>query len=112
MHFYQLDFVTPGNSPRSARSRKQIRHRPNLRIYARGRPQTLQRLCCCTLKRGLRCDFTIIDTFAIKNPRLVTHPQAGWEERKLRGLAGLSNESVLLVREGREVRSFPSYAKG
>jgi len=66
-HFrdYQLDFVTPGSSPRNARSRKQMRHRPNLRIYARGRPQTLQRLCCCTLNRGLRCAFTIIEIFAI-----------------------------------------------
>src|SRR5438876_1606562 len=40
---YQLDFVTPGSSPTSARSRKQIRHRPNLRMYPRGRPQTWQR---------------------------------------------------------------------
>src|SRR5579883_2774663 len=62
---YQLDFVTPGSSPRKARSRKQIRHRPNLRIYARGRPQTLQRLCCCTLNLGLRFAFTIIEIFAI-----------------------------------------------
>jgi len=29
---YQLDFVTPGSSPRSARSRKQMRQRPNLRM--------------------------------------------------------------------------------
>jgi len=29
---YQLDFVTPGSSPISARSRKQIRQRPNFRM--------------------------------------------------------------------------------
>ena len=29
---HQLDFVTPGSSPMSARSRKQIRHNPNLRM--------------------------------------------------------------------------------
>ena len=29
---YQLDFVTPGSSPRSARSRKQMRHRANRRM--------------------------------------------------------------------------------
>jgi hypothetical protein len=28
---YQLDLVTPGSSPRCAISRRQIRHRPNLR---------------------------------------------------------------------------------
>src|SRR5213083_1584076 len=30
---HQLDFVTPGSSPISARSRKQIRQRPNVRMY-------------------------------------------------------------------------------
>src|SRR2546430_3762932 len=42
--FYQLAFTTPGICPWSARSRKQIRHRLNLRRYARGRPQRLQRV--------------------------------------------------------------------
>jgi hypothetical protein len=41
---YQLDFVTPGRLPFDANSRKQIRHVPNLRMYARLRPQSLQRL--------------------------------------------------------------------
>src|SRR5271154_6898756 len=43
--YYQLDFTTPWISPRSANWRKHKRHRPNLRRYARGRPQILQRLC-------------------------------------------------------------------
>ena len=42
---HQDDFETPGISPRSANPRKHRRHRPNLRRYARGRPQILQRLC-------------------------------------------------------------------
>ena len=41
---YQLDFVMPGIMPSCWISRTQIRHRPNLRRYARGRPQRLQRL--------------------------------------------------------------------
>ena len=41
---YQLDFTTPGIFPDKASSRKQIRHRWNLRIYPRGRPQRSQRL--------------------------------------------------------------------
>src|SRR5260370_28941000 len=36
---YQLDLVMPGSSPRCAISRKQMRHSPNLRYTARGRPQ-------------------------------------------------------------------------
>src|SRR5882672_8235519 len=44
LFFYQLALTTPGTCPCSARSRKQIRHRLNLRRYARGRPQRLQRV--------------------------------------------------------------------
>src|SRR5215468_2191830 len=40
---YQLDLVMPGSSPRCAIVRKQIRHRPNLRYTARGRPQRVHR---------------------------------------------------------------------
>jgi hypothetical protein len=36
---YQLDLRTPGISPRSDFSRKQIRQRPNFRRKARGLPQ-------------------------------------------------------------------------
>src|SRR5205085_11272554 len=42
---YQDDFETPGISPRNASPRKHRRQSPNLRRYARGRPQILQRLC-------------------------------------------------------------------
>jgi len=41
---YQLDFVTPGIIPCSARLRKQIRHIWNLRMNPRARPHRLQRL--------------------------------------------------------------------
>src|SRR5579875_970417 len=41
---YQLDFVMPGSSPRCAIERRQIRHRPNLRYTARGRPQREHRV--------------------------------------------------------------------
>src|SRR5689334_5058373 len=40
---YQLAFTTPGTSPLSASSRKHRRHISNLRMYARGRPHSLQR---------------------------------------------------------------------
>src|SRR5437899_4783942 len=62
---HQLDFVTPGNSPISARSRKQIRHRPNIRMYPRGRPQISQRWCARTLNLGVRRDFRMRLFFAI-----------------------------------------------
>jgi hypothetical protein len=42
---YQDDFDTPGISPRNASCRKHSRQIPNLRRNARGRPQSLQRLC-------------------------------------------------------------------
>ena len=41
---YIEDFVIPGIWPWCAISRRQIRHRPNLRYTARARPQRLQRL--------------------------------------------------------------------
>ena len=62
---YQLDFVTPGSSPRNARSRKQMRQRPNLRRKARGRPQRPQRLLRRTSNFGLRLAFSISAFLAI-----------------------------------------------
>src|SRR5829696_2654520 len=41
---YQLDLRTPGSSPACAISRRQIRHRPNLRKTECGRPQRWQRV--------------------------------------------------------------------
>src|SRR2546425_654068 len=43
-HFYQLALITPGTSPRSARSRSLLRPRPNLRYTPRGLPVSAQRL--------------------------------------------------------------------
>ncbi|CAB5087832.1 hypothetical protein D3OALGA1CA_699 [Olavius algarvensis associated proteobacterium Delta 3] len=41
---YQLDLITPGNCPSDAIFLKQMRHMPNFRIYALGRPQIGHRL--------------------------------------------------------------------
>src|SRR5207302_6772232 len=49
---HQLDFVTPGMRPSAASVRKQMRHMPNLRRNARGRPQMRQRLWNLTLNLG------------------------------------------------------------
>jgi hypothetical protein len=51
---HQLDLITPGISPWSARFLKQIRHMSNLRMYPRGLPQMGQRLRYRTLKRSFR----------------------------------------------------------
>src|SRR6478736_5079772 len=51
---HQLDLVTPGSSPRWAISRRQIRHRPNLRNTAFGRPQRWQRVYPRTANLGVR----------------------------------------------------------
>ena len=65
---YQLDFTTPGSLPWEAISRKQIRQIPNLRIYARGRPQIGQRLYLRTLNLGSRLAFIISAFFAKSAP--------------------------------------------
>jgi predicted nucleotidyltransferase len=44
MRSHQLDLVMPGMAPSCARSRRQIRQRPNFRYTARGRPQRRQRV--------------------------------------------------------------------
>src|SRR5262245_43442844 len=49
---YQEAFDTPGSSPRCAISRMQIRHRPNLRYTALGRPQRWQRVYARTENFG------------------------------------------------------------
>jgi hypothetical protein len=64
---YQLAFRTPGIIPFNASSRKQIRHRPNRRRYARDRPQRPQRLCCRTANFGFRLLFSIMAFRAIAN---------------------------------------------
>jgi len=62
---YQLDFRTPGIIPFKDKSRKQIRHKPNFRKYARERPQRWQRLCCRTANFGLRLLFSTMALRAI-----------------------------------------------
>jgi hypothetical protein len=65
MSSYQLDFVTPGNRPTDANSRKQMRHTPNFRMYDRLRPHSLQRLTCRTSYFAGLDAFTIKHFFAI-----------------------------------------------
>src|SRR5579884_2566266 len=55
--------------------RKQMRHMPNLRMYARGRPQTPQRWCSCVEKRGGRAAFAMSDFFAM-SALAEGHPEA------------------------------------
>ena len=62
---YQLDFFTPGNWPFRANPRKQMRHSAKCRMYARGRPHTLQRFFARVLYFGSRFALTIIDVFAM-----------------------------------------------
>jgi hypothetical protein len=61
---YQLDLVMPGSSPRWAMDRKQIRHSPNLRYTARGRPHREHRLYPRTLNFGVRFALTTSPFFA------------------------------------------------
>src|SRR3954466_11793892 len=62
---YQLDLRTPGSSPACAISRRQIRHRPNLRKTECGRPHRWQRVYPRTLNFGLRFAFSIRAFLAI-----------------------------------------------
>ena len=61
---YQLAFLTPGSSPLSASSRKQTRHKPNLRYTECGRPQRWQRVYSRVENFCLRLHLTIIDVLA------------------------------------------------
>jgi hypothetical protein len=63
--FYQDDLETPGTSPRSASCRKHNRQMLNLRRYPRGRPQILQRLCCCVENLGFLFALATCDVLAI-----------------------------------------------
>jgi hypothetical protein len=75
--FYQLAFLTPGISPSSANSRKQIRHTPNLRYTARGRPQSLHRRTIREVNLGLRRAAAIFDLLAMQIPVRLTFVRAG-----------------------------------
>src|ERR1700722_19857359 len=64
-------------------SRKQIRHRPNLRRKARARPHRWQRLCCRTANLGFLLLFSIIALRAIYLSQNFVgdfFPPGGWEE--------------------------------
>src|SRR5271170_1085005 len=64
--FYQEALVTPGISPRRASSRKAMRLRPNLRMYARRRPERAQRLYLRVENFGVRFCLTIQVVLAIR----------------------------------------------
>jgi hypothetical protein len=63
--FYHDAFRTPGIIPDNDSSRKQMRHTPNRRRYARERPQRPHRLWTRTLNFGFRLLFSIIALRAI-----------------------------------------------
>ena len=65
---YQLAFLTPGIIPWSANFRKQIRHRPNFRYTARGRPHIWQRRRSLVENLGFCFAFAILDVLAIRVP--------------------------------------------
>src|SRR5436190_17321410 len=58
---YQLALRTPGIIPDSASSRKQIRHRPKRRRYARDRPHRLHRFFLREENFGFSFDFSMSD---------------------------------------------------
>src|SRR5579871_5948801 len=63
---YHDDFETPGISPRNASCRKHKRQMPNLRRKARGRPQSLQRLCLREENLGFLASLTLFAVVAIQ----------------------------------------------
>jgi hypothetical protein len=65
---YQLALVTPGIFPSSAIERKHNLQTPNLRIYARDRPQMLHRLCFRTGNFGVFFALTTIAKRATTTP--------------------------------------------
>jgi hypothetical protein len=65
---YQLDLVTPGISPASARFRKQRRHSWNFLKYPRERPQRRHRLCARTLNFGVRLALAFMHVLATVTP--------------------------------------------
>ena len=62
---HQLAFLTPGMQPVSASFRKQIRHVPNLRYTARGRPHSMQRRTARVEYFGFRAAAAIFDLLAL-----------------------------------------------
>lgn len=63
---YHEDFFTPGISPFMASSRKQIRHKLNLRIYPCFRPHFQHRFTSRVENFGVFADLASADFFAIE----------------------------------------------
>src|SRR5580700_12213916 len=76
MAAYQLAFVTPGTSPACTMTRRQMRHSPNLRYTAFGRPHRWHRVYPRTLNLGVRCCFSINAFFAMLLPGLLSERKA------------------------------------
>src|SRR4051794_34740791 len=76
---YQELLRTPGSSPAWAISRRQIRHRPNLRKTACGRPHRWQRVYARTANLGLRFAFSIRAFLAMV---VISYRLSGWWPRR------------------------------
>ncbi len=74
-NFYQEAFLTPGNSPFKALSRKHILQIPNNLMYPLVLPQSAQRLTLRVLYFCFFPNFTIVDVLDINLfcPSLLTH---------------------------------------
>jgi len=62
---YHDDFFIPGNSPRTASSRKQMRHKSNARMYPRLRLQRKHLRTTRVTNFGFFFDLAVVDVFAI-----------------------------------------------
>ena len=95
-------------SPFRAWDRKQIRHIPNFRRYARGRPHSRQRWYARTGNFGVRWAFAISDFFATRGSSPVKkfdvhglaipdagHPGQDLADRQLRNGIPISDSRVL-----------------
>src|SRR5207302_951285 len=80
------DFFTPGTCPCDDSMRKQMRQMPNFRMYERGRPQRLQRLCCETACLCLRSPRFTVDFLATQSQPhfLKGNPSSASSARALR----------------------------
>src|SRR3989344_4474548 len=65
IYFYQLDFLTPGNWPALANSRKCILHKPKLLMYPPFLPHIKHLLTIRLEYLGFLFDLAIVDFFGI-----------------------------------------------
>jgi hypothetical protein len=73
LHYYQLDFTTPGSLPSEARFRKQMRQIPNFLKKPLGLPQIGQRLYRLTLNLVSLIAFILRAFLAKSSPLLILH---------------------------------------